>query len=88
MNHILRQSRDAFAGALGDAVLWLAALMHLLVAISLAAVLFSVSPAFAETPALVQTKACSGDNLLTRLEADDPAAYAKLRAEADQVENG
>lgn len=88
MNHILRQSRDAFAGALGDTVLWLAALMHLLVAISLAAVLFSVSPALAETPALAQTKACSGDNLLTRLEADDPAAYAKLRAEADQVENG
>ena len=84
MNHILRHSRDAFAGAIGDAVLWLAALMHLLVAISFAAVLFSVSPAFADT----QPVACGGENLLTQLSEDDPDTYARLRAKANAIENG
>lgn len=84
MNHILRQSRDAFCGAISETVLWLAALMHLLVAISFAAVLLSVSPAFADT----QPDACGGENLLTQLSEDDPDTYARLRAEADAIENG
>ncbi|MFC3072205.1 TraB/GumN family protein [Shinella pollutisoli] len=67
---------------LADATLWLTAALHLLAALSLLAVLATLSPARAEPPA------CSGRNILERLERDDPAAFATLRAEADAVPNG
>lgn len=74
--------RLAFADRLADATLWLMAALHLLAALSLLAVLASLSPARAEPPA------CGGEDILAKLERDDPAAHTKLRAEADAVENG
>jgi uncharacterized protein YbaP (TraB family) len=72
------------SGRLADAALWLVAGLHLLAALSFLSVLFSLSPARAQDAAPV----CGGDNILTKLAADDPAAFTALRAEADAIPNG
>jgi len=75
-------SRPAFADRLADAALWLTATLHLLAALAFLVALATLSPARAELPA------CGGENILERLEQADPAAFAKLRAEADAMTNG
>lgn len=75
--------RPDLADRLADAALWSLATLHLLVALLFLAVLANLSPARAE-----DLPACGGENLIARLERDDPAAYARLRAEADAVANG
>ena len=80
---LLHKSREALADRLADTGLWLLAIIHVLVALSFLLVLASLSPANAQ-----ETPACGGDNLLQKYEKDDPAAFAKLRAEADAVPNG
>lgn len=83
MTVLLRKQHAAFADRLADAGLWALAAIHVLVALSFLFVLAALSPAHAEGP-----PACGGIHLLEKLEKDDPAGYAKLRAEADGVPNG
>lgn len=83
MTVLLQKSRLALADRLADTGLWLLAAINVLVAVSFLIVLATLSPANAQEP-----PACGGDNLLAKYEKDDPAAFAKLRAEADAVPNG
>ena len=80
---LLHKSRLALADRLADTGLWLLAAINVLLALSFLIVLATLSPANAQ-----ETPACGGENLLAQLEKDDPAAFAKLRAEADAVPNG
>jgi uncharacterized protein YbaP (TraB family) len=79
----VRKSRNAIADRLADAGLWMMAALHVLVALSFLVVLATLSPAHAQEPPV-----CGGDNLLMKYEKDDPAGFAKLRAEADAIPNG
>ncbi len=83
MTVLLHTSRLALADRLADAGLRLLAALHIALALSFLLLLAALSPAHAGEPA-----ACGGENLLTKLEKDNPAAFAKLRAEADAVPNG
>ena len=83
MTVLLHKSRMVLADRLASAGLWALATIHLLVALSVLVVLATLSPAHAQEPA-----ACGGENLLTKYEKDDPAGFAKLRAEADAIPNG
>lgn len=83
MTVLLQRNRPALAERLADAGLWFLAAIHVLVALSFLFVLATLSPAHAQEPA-----ACGGTNLLETYEKNDPAAYARLRAEADAVPNG
>ena len=83
MTVLLHKSRLVLAHRLAEAGLWLMAAIHALIALSFLIVLAGLSPARAQEPAT-----CTGNNLLTRYEKDDPAGYARLRAEADAVPNG
>lgn len=83
MTVLLHKSRMVLADRLADAGLWALAAIHLLIALSVLVVLATLSPVHAQEPA-----ACGGDNLLTKFEKDDPAGFAKLRAEADAIPNG
>ncbi|WP_374708704.1 TraB/GumN family protein [Shinella sp. CPCC 101442] len=83
MTVLLHKSRLALADRLTDAGLWLMAVLHVVIALSFVIVLAGLSPARAE-----ELPACGGNNLLTKYEKDDPAGFAKLRAEADAVPNG
>ncbi|RDJ09557.1 TraB/GumN family protein [Rhizobium grahamii] len=67
----------------GNVLLWLIAAFHMLLAATLIAVLFSVSPA-----AAASGDACAGHNILTDLKQSDPARYAEVVKEADAVPNG
>lgn len=66
----------------GNVLLWLIAAFHVLLAATLLAVLFSVSPAAADEAS------CTGRNVLTDLKQNDPARYAQAVKEADAVPNG
>lgn len=66
----------------GNVLLWLIAAFHVLLAATLLAVLFSVSPAAADDAS------CTGRNVLTDLKQNDPARYAQAVKEADAVPNG
>lgn len=83
MTVLLRTSRPVLAERLADAGLWVIAAIHVLVALSFLLVLATLSPAQAQEP-----PACGGENLLAKFEKDDPAGFARLRAEADAVPNG
>ena len=83
MTVLLHKSRLALADRMADAGLWLLAAVNIVIALSFLLVLAALSPAHAEEPAT-----CGGENLLTKFEKDDPAGFAKLRAEADAVPNG
>jgi uncharacterized protein YbaP (TraB family) len=83
MTVLLQKSRLALADRLADAGLWLLAAIHMLVALSFFAVLATLSPAHAQEPPV-----CGGEDLLAKYEKDDPAGFARLRAEADAVPNG
>jgi uncharacterized protein YbaP (TraB family) len=83
MTVLLHKSRMAVADKLAESGLWLLAAFHVLFALSFLVVLAALSPAHAQEP-----PACGGDNLLAKLEKEDPAAYAKVRAEADVIQNG
>ena len=80
---LLHKSREALADRLADTGLWLLAVVNVLLALSFLLVLASLSPASAQ-----DMPACGGENLLAKYEKDDPAAFARLRAEADAVPNG
>jgi uncharacterized protein YbaP (TraB family) len=80
---ILQPSRIALADRLTDAGLWLLAVFHVLVALAFLVALSTLSPAHAGEPPV-----CGGNNVLARYEKDDPAGFAKLRAEADATPNG
>ncbi|MBB3542686.1 MULTISPECIES: TraB/GumN family protein [unclassified Rhizobium] len=67
----------------GNILLWLIAAFHMLLAATLIAVLFSVSPV-----AAASDDACTGHNILTDLKQSDPARYAEVVKEADAVPNG
>ena len=54
-------------------LLWLIAAFHMLLAATLIAVLFSVSPA-----AAADEDACTGHNILTDLKQSDAARYAEV----------
>jgi len=66
----------------GNILLWLIAAFHMLLAASLLAVLFSV------TPAAAADDSCSGKDLMAELKQSDPARYAEVVKEADAVPNG
>ncbi|WP_411036400.1 TraB/GumN family protein [Shinella sp. BYT-45] len=83
MTVLLHKSRLVLADRLADLGLWLLAAIHALVALTFLAVLAALSPAQAQEPPV-----CSGDNLLVKYEKDDPAGFARLRAEAEVVPNG
>lgn len=83
MTVLLHKSRVALADRLADGGLWLLAAINMLVALSFLVVLATLSPAHAQ-----DLPVCGGNNLLTKYEKEDPAAFAKLRAEADAVPNG
>lgn len=83
MTVLLRKSRPVLAERLADAGLWVIAAIHVLVALSFLLVLATLSPAHAQEPPV-----CGGENLLEKFEKDDPAGFARLRAEADAVPNG
>ena len=69
-----------------DMLLWLIALLHAVAFLSFLIIMGYAQPARAQADA--QDGACRGTNVLTRLKADDPSAFAKIQAEADQVANG
>lgn len=69
--------------AVGDVVLWLAAAFHIALLAAFALVLMTLKPVHAE-----ENGTCSGNDLLAALAKDEPATYAKLRAEADAIPNG
>ena len=75
------QPRLSRADRLADAALRLLATFHIAVAVAFLFVLASLAPAHAAAT-------CGGENLLPKLEREDPAAYAKLRAAADAEPNG
>jgi uncharacterized protein YbaP (TraB family) len=79
----VRQTRIALSDRLADAGLWMLAALHVLIAVSVLALLATLSPAKAEEP-----PACSGSNLLAQFEKEDATGFARLRAEADAVPNG
>ncbi|WP_119258982.1 TraB/GumN family protein [Shinella zoogloeoides] len=83
MTVLLHKTRLALADRAADAGLWLLAAINVLLALSFLLVLATLSPAHAQEP-----PACGGENLLVQYEKDDPAGYAKLRAEADALPNG
>ena len=83
MTVLLHKGRLALADRLADAGLWLMAAIHVLTALSFLLVLATLSPARAE-----DLPVCGGENLLMKLEKDDPAGFAALRAEADAIANG
>lgn len=83
MTVLLHKTRLALADRAADAGLWLLAAINALLALSFLLVLATLSPAHAQEP-----PACGGENLLVQYEKDDPAGYAKLRAEADALPNG
>jgi len=66
----------------GNILLWLIAAFHMLLAASLLAVLFSV------TPAAAADDSCAGKDLMAELKQSDPARYAEVVKEADAVPNG
>ena len=72
MTVLLHKSRLALADRLADAGLWLMAALHALIALSFLVVLAGLSPARAQ-----DLPTCTGNNLLTKYEKDDPAGYAK-----------
>lgn len=67
----------------GSIAVFLMAVIHFLAALSLAYVLLTLKPAHAEDDA-----ACGGKNLLTQMQKDDPATYAKIEAEGKALVNG
>ena len=83
MTVLLHKSRPMLADRLADTGLWVLAAINVLVALAFLLVLATLSPANAG-----DASACGGENLLVKYEKDDPAAFAKLRAEADAVPNG
>jgi len=70
--------------AAGLSLKLLAALNLLFLAVFMATLVLSVSQARAQDAAV----ACTGENMMARMERDDPAAVAAIRAEAARVENG
>lgn len=66
----------------GNILLWLIAAFHMLLAAALLAVVFSVTPADAAEDS------CTGKNLLTELQQNDPSRYAEAVKEADATPNG
>jgi uncharacterized protein YbaP (TraB family) len=66
----------------GNVLLWLIAAFHMLLAATLLVVLLTVSPAAADD------SSCTGRNVMTDLEQNDPARYAQAVKEADAVPNG
>jgi len=66
----------------GDCLLWLMAALHVALAASLIAVLFTVAPARAEDAV------CDGRNLVADLKLSDPTNFAALEKEAAAVPNG
>ena len=83
MTILPHKSIPMLSDRLAEAGLRLIAAIHVLVTLAFLAFLASLSPARAEEP-----PACGGENLLVQYAKDDPAAFAKLRAEADAVPNG
>lgn len=81
MYRFILQGRTGLADRLADACLWLVATAHIIAAVAFLSLLFLLSPASAATK-------CHGQNLLPRLEADDPAAYDRLVQEAKATPNG
>ena len=71
---------DPVAGLLA----WLAAAVPFLLILMLAAALFQPVPARA---AAEEDPACGGKDLVAGLQADNPAEYAKLKAEGDKIRN-
>lgn len=68
---------------LQDIGLWLLAALHVAVLASLVLVLGLLSTADA-----AEETACHGNNLIDEMKAENPAAYQKIVAEGDKVENG
>ncbi|MBB3658863.1 hypothetical protein FHX15_004123 [Rhizobium sp. BK650] len=66
----------------GSILLWLIAAFHMLLAVALLAVIFSVTHADAAEDS------CAGKNLLTELQQNEPARYAEAVREADGTPNG
>ncbi|HXV29872.1 MAG TPA: TraB/GumN family protein [Sinorhizobium sp.] len=81
MTTITRPMRNLAAKA-ADGLIWLIALVHALIAVSLVVALLSISEAKA------QEADCGGSNILLALERSDPARLAALRVEADAIPNG
>lgn len=75
----IRQPADLLLAAL--------AALHSLAFLSFLAVLIVVCLGWSER-AHAQDAVCKGQNLLTQLQKSDPAAYRKLQAEANAVQNG
>ncbi|MBD9374838.1 TraB/GumN family protein [Rhizobium sp. ARZ01] len=75
--------RNNVADRLADSALWLMAMLHVVMAAALLLVLLSLSPAHA-----AEDPTCGGENLLTRMQASDPASYARLVEEAKATPNG
>ncbi|WP_137129412.1 TraB/GumN family protein [Rhizobium sp. FY34] len=67
-----------------DIALWLIAALHAAAFLSFLLVMGFAQPARAQG----QDMACRGTNVLTQLKAQNPAAYARVEAEAAKVENG
>lgn len=83
--HVAKSTRrvaDRVADRLGDTVLALIATLHVMFALSLLAVLFSILPAHA------QETACHGRDLIADMRANNPAELAALEQEAAAVPNG
>ncbi len=82
--HSIHRIRNRLSlSVLGDAALWLAAAFHLALLAAFLFVLLTLKPAHAQ-----EEPTCGGKDLLAALQTDEPATYAKLRAEADAIPNG
>ena len=81
MYRFILQGRTGVADRLADTTLWFVATAHVIAAAVFLSILLSLSPANAAAE-------CGGENLLPRIEADNPAAYAKLIEEAEATPNG
>ena len=82
MTPAFASTAGAFFKRAQNLTLWMIAAAHLLALLSFLLILGSLSPAKAQTPA------CSGENLLEGLKAENPATYAQVMAEADKIPNG
>ncbi|MCO5733596.1 TraB/GumN family protein [Rhizobium sp. SSA_523] len=71
------------ASQIFDLALWALAGLHLLLLLSFLLILGALNPAGA-----AQDDACRGTDLLAAMRAEDPAGYARLQAEAAEIENG
>lgn len=83
MHRLPIENRISLVDRLSDSALWLMAALHVVATTLFLVFLLSLTPATA-----AEQPVCGGDNLIARMETEDPSTYAKLVEEAAATPNG